>query len=171
MKKLQSVMNYSGNPEVTETLNHSEVSLSCCSWFRKTAWILCLKKLLKNGAQNPPGKNMLSIFFLTPNSLKSEARGDVSGPSGWLISRSLMEGESGVGRQVNRERDRERRRQYEKGSKQKLSRQPHLNTTIWANCETFWVQANAIPLRLSTYKTCDISQKRLRMLILPREQS
>ncbi len=61
-------MHYSGKPVATARLNHSEVSLSCCSsglGKQPESCLTALRQLLKNGAQNLPEKTptTLSIFF------------------------------------------------------------------------------------------------------------
>ena len=75
-------MHYSGKPGATAPLNHSEVSLSCCSTGlgkQPESCLTALRQLLKNGARNQTErknkKNTPSIFFFPLNSPESEEGG------------------------------------------------------------------------------------------------
>lgn len=90
------VMYYSRKPVVAAApLNHSEVSPTCCCCCcrgfgrQPESCLTALQQLLKNVAQNLPGKKKIKTstlsytlqFLFSVNSLQSEERGDVCGPS------------------------------------------------------------------------------------------
>lgn len=112
-------MHYSGKPVATAPLNHSEVSLSCCSSGlekQPESCLTALRQLLKNGAQNLKKKTpTLSIFFFSLMAWRVKWGVTFVDPLG-ESSPAPMESkrESETGRQVNGERERERCRQCRK---------------------------------------------------------
>lgn len=77
------VVGVSEKPVASTPLNHSEVpQSSSSSGSSRGSCVTALQQLLRNGAENLTGKKTLFIFCFSLNSLESETRGDVCGPSG-----------------------------------------------------------------------------------------